>query len=393
MTKNKISEILLSGESSTIEFKSENVRTDSLAGEIVSFANFMGGTLFIGVEDDGSVTGVKRKDMEEFIINVCRNNINPSIIPSIEKFIIKDKLIFAVNIPEGDTLYSTSSGKYYIRVGSTKQQPSQLELIRLFQKRNLIQFDETPVLTASINSIDLKKVNHYLLQLGQSALDEENYGIENELLNLSILTHNEVSKITSSTCPTLAGMLVFGKNPQKYFPSYMISCGAYLGNDLLSNVIREDDIAGTIDDQIEKTISFLKLTMAQKTLMKDEIKQEKHFLYPVEVLREAIVNAVCHRDYTIAGSAIRVLLFKDRLEIRSPGELPNTLTLKSMIYRQFTRNQAIASFLAPMGYMEKRGKGIIKIMKLCQKNNIKSHFYITEDKSEFVVELQKLHST
>ena len=387
MTTEELLEIIKNGESSRVEFKSEDLRPDSLASEIVSFANFAGGTILIGVSDAGEIQGVIRADMEEFVINVCRNNIKPSIIPLIEKRRIKDKLVYMVIIAEGDDIYSTSKGIYFIRVGSTKQQPTQQELLRLFQKRNLIQFDEIPVLSSNLNSIDNIKVNTYLKKLDQSPLnDDADYSIEQDLINLSILTSTD-----TGIYPTIAGLLLFGKHPQKYFPSYIISCGAYAGTDFISDVIREDDITGTIEDIIEKSIAFLKLTMQKFTSVENGVKRVETYIYPTEVLREAIVNAVCHRDYTISGAAIRILLFQDRLEIRSPGSLPNTLTLESMIYRQFTRNQTIASFLAPMGYMEKSGKGILKMLKLCELNSVKCELSVTDDKGEFVVKLMKIN--
>ena len=167
------------------------------------------------------------------------------------------------------------------------------KLLRLFQKRNLIQFDETPVLKAELKSINLDKVNKYLLNLGQSPLDVENEALlVNDLINLSISIEMDNSVFT-----TLGGLLAFGKRPQHYFPSYTVSCGAYKGDDFLSET--------------------------------------------------------------------------------------------SMIYRQFTRNQTIASFLAGYGFMERRGKGILKIMKLCKQKNIQADFQITPDDNEFVVTLKK----
>jgi ATP-dependent DNA helicase RecG len=383
MTFEQLQSMLMSGESSTVEFKSEDVRAESLAGEIVSMANFAGGVILIGVEDNGKVQGVQRGDMETFIVNVCRNAIRPSILPRIEKMFHDNKLIYVVTIEPGDAVYSTATGKYFIRAGSTKQQPTQQELLRLFQKRNLLQFDESPVLSASLQSIAVPKVDAYLRRLGQQGVDHEHdLGLEQELINLSILTATQ-----SGVYPTLAGLLLFGHDPQKHFPSYTISCGAYAGSDYLSDVIREQDLTGTLDQVIENAIAFLKLTMPKQTHLANELQRVDTYLYPVEVLREAVVNAVCHRDYTITGSSIRILLFQDSLEIRSPGALPNTLTLESMVYRQFTRNQAIASFLTGLGYMEKRGKGIIKMMRIAAHNNLECDFFLTEDRGEFVVRL------
>ncbi len=156
MRKSDLIEIISNGESSKVEFKTEEVHPAALAEEIVAFANFEGGIILIGIDDSGDIIGCIRENVEEFVINISRNNVRPSIIPLIEKIVIDKKLILAVSIQKGDTPYSTSKGRYYIRVGSTKQTPTQQELLRLFQKRNILQLDETPVIKASVKSIDVE---------------------------------------------------------------------------------------------------------------------------------------------------------------------------------------------------------------------------------------------
>jgi len=381
MNRNDLLEIIQNGESSKIEFKTEDVHPNGLAEEIVAFANFEGGTILIGVDDAGVLIGCKKANLEDLIVNVCRNNIKPPLIPVLEKIVIDAKQIVCVTIPRGDTAYSTNRGLYYIRVGSTKQVPTQQELLRLFQKRNMLQIDETPVLKASLRSIDTERVNAFLAKLGQSPLnDESDTSLTHELINLSILV-----EVDDVLYPSLAGLLAFGKAPQKYFPSYTIQCGAYGGKDLAADAIREKDLAGSLDELIEDAIAFLKLIMPQTSILERGIQRKERYAYPLEALREAIVNAVCHRDYTISGAAIRLLLFEDRLEIRSPGGLPNTLNEENMLYRQFTRNQMIASFLTGYGYMERRGKGMLRMIKACRENDIDCEFCQTPDKNEFIV--------
>ncbi len=381
MKKDDLIEIIKNGESSKVEFKTEDVHPTALAEEIVAFANFEGGTILIGIQDDGIIAGCNRKDIEEFIVNVCRNNVKPSILPVIERVVLNDKFVFAVEIESGETAYCTNRGLYFIRVGSTKQTPTQQELLRLFQKRNILQFDETPVLKGTIASIDIKKVNKYLVRLGQTQIDEENeHTIANELKNLSVLI-----EIQKSLFPTVGGLLAFGKNPQTYFPSYAIMCGAYCGDDFLSDTIREKEINGPLNELIEDSISFVKFALSEDRSLKKGVQRKDEYPYPIEAIREGVVNAVCHRDYNISGSAIRIFVFRNRLEIRSPGGLPNTLTLDNMLFRQFTRNQMIASFLTGYGYMERRGKGIQRMLKLCNMKNIQCNISLPEDQSELVV--------
>lgn len=384
MKKNDLMEIIANGESSKVEFKTEDVHPTALAEEIVAFANFEGGTIFIGIQDNGTVVGCSRKGLEEFIVNVCRNNVKPSIIPIIERVFLDGKAVYGVGIQRGDTAYCTNTGRYFIRVGSTKQTPTQQELLRLFQKKNIFQFDETPVLKASTASIDISKVNRYLDRIGQTQINGESEGsINNELVNLSILI-----EIDHSYFPTLGGLLAFGKNPQKYFPSYSVMCGAYRGDDVFSDTIREKEIGGTLNELIEDMIAFVKLTIGQDHSLDREIQRKDVYQYPIEAIREGIVNAVCHRDYTISGSSIRVFVFKNSIEIRSPGGLPNTLTLESMVFRQFTRNQMVASFLTGYGYMERRGKGIQRMISLCAQRNIGCDIALSKDSSELVVRYQ-----
>ena len=381
MLEQEIKNIIKNGESSKVEFKTEDVHPTSLSGEIVSFFNFEGGIILIGVNDNGNVDGCQRKDIEEFVINICRNNVKPAIIPILERVMVDDKPVFAVTIPKGDTICSTAKGLYYIRVGSTKQIPTQQELLRLFQKKNILQFDETPVLKAKPESIDLYKIDDYLAKLGLSPINrEEDRALTHDLLNLSVIVN-----IDEFYYPTFAALLAFGKNPQKYFPSCTILCGAYAGNDTASPVIREKDLQGSLDELIEDAMAFLKFSIAQDHSLENSARRKDRYLYPMEALREGIVNALCHRDYTITGSTVRIFVFQDSIEIRSPGGLANTLTLENMHYRQFTRNQMIASFLSGFGYMERRGKGLLKMQRLCNESGLGSSFLLTPDKNEFIV--------
>lgn len=380
----EIQEIIRNGESSRVEFKDPNVNMTALAEEIVAFANTEGGLLLIGIGDADSIVGCDAREMETRVINVCRNAIRPSLLPSLETVRLEEKEILVIEIKPGEASHCTAQGKYFIRVGSTKQILTQQELLRLFQRRRLLQFDETPVLGASADSIDLSRVESYLARLAVSPLAAENgEALRRDLRNLSVLSDVEPS------CPTLAGLLAFGRRPQKFYPAYCVMCGAYEGEDLAATPIRETGIQGPLADLIEDTIAFLKLTMPQAPRLVDGVRMDNNYAYPIEALREAVVNAVAHRDYTIAGAAIRVFLFRDRLEIRSPGSLPNTLTLESLSYRQFTRNQSIAGFLAGLGYMERRGKGIIRMKKYAAERSVSCSFALTPDEAKFVVTFRK----
>lgn len=381
MTEEQLHSIIRAGESSTVEFKTDDIHPMALAEEVAAFANFEGGTVFIGIADDGSIRGCSREGLEEFVVNVCRNNVRPSIIPHIERVVAGSSKVLVVTVPRGETAHATSRGHYFIRVGSTKQLPTQQELIRLFQQRKLLQFDETPVLQAGPGAVDVSLVNEYLSHLGQQPVDDSSESaLRNELVNMSICI-----EVDGGVYPTLGGLLMFGRDPQRYFPSFLIQCGAYRGEDVTSEAVSEKESRGTITRQIEDAMAFFRLVLPQDHALEDSTRRRDSFAYPLQALREALVNAACHRDYTITGSSIRVFVFDDRIEIRSPGGLPNTLTLQSMQYRQFTRNQIIASFLAGLGYMERRGKGILRIKKLSEEFGCSCSFDLGPDETEFTV--------
>lgn len=354
--------LLERGEDSTLEFKREAPHPEALAAEIVAFANTAGGTILFGVEDDGSVCGVADSKLEERLVMICRQNVDPPIIPVITKLKHSELRVLALYIPKNSNVVSTQDGRYYIRIGSTKRQPSKDELARLFQRSRQIQFDETVIEAASMADIDLVCVDTFLQGLKQPALGESKLPLQNLLLNLGVLKSDE-----RGVFPTVAGLLAFGKHTQSFLPGAEIQAAYYRGDSRRSEVLDQKTIRGTMTEQIEAAVSFVKSNMRVGSVIQG-LKRVEFPEYSWEAAREAITNAVAHRNYSLAGSGIRLFMFADRLEVLSSGRLPNTLTLESIKVVQFARNQLLASYLAGMGYMEKRGEGILRMIDWSRKN-------------------------
>lgn len=366
LTNAEILELIKNGEDSTVEFKLEGVNAESLAQEIVAFANIEGGTILFGVDDSGDIVGITRHDLEEWIINICRQSIEPPIIPVIKRAVIDDKRILAVIIPKSYSVVSTKRGQYFIRVGSTKQQPTTAELARLFQQRRLVAADEAPVPASDIDDLDLPAINRYFLRLAQSELTVDNSQLLlRELINTGIMV-----EIADGVLPTLAGILAFGKLPQRFFPSYEIRASAFAASSFDSDVVDQKDIQGQLPDMINGAISFVSRNIKNSSTIPDGVRRVDRLEYPIEAVREAVINAIAHRDYLISGAAIRLFIFDDRIELYSPGGLPNTLTLETMKYKQFSRNQTLVSFLTGLGFMERRGKGIFRMINLMREYNL-----------------------
>lgn len=360
MTSKDVLNIIQSGENFYIEFKEEKVKAKDLGEEIVAFANSEGGTILIGVSDDGNITGITDKKIEETIMNICRNNIVPNIIPSFEYAIINDKKIVILGIPKGlSKPYSTVDNKYYIRVGTTKRIASREELLRLFEGNGSLHFDISPVINTSIKDLNLDVIRDYYLKYNAFDLyDEEKEQVERLLINADILKELNGEKVCS-----VGGLLIFGKMPQRYLPQNGITFAHFNGSEISDELIDKKVIEGRIQDIAENTLTIIKNNILAPSVIKN-LKRVEVEEYPKVVLREALVNSLVHRNYSIYGSKIRIFMFNDRIEFRSPGRLPNTVTTEKMkVGVSFARNPFLVKYMENMRYIDQLGRGIPMIIK------------------------------
>ena len=233
------------------------------------------------------------------------------------------------------------------------------ELVRLFQQRGReYVFDEQPVLAASVDALNRNRLEAF-------------FGRSPTIPWLDLLRNTRVTFRDEDGVdrPTVAGLLVFGTEPTEFLASGSIEAACYRGTRLSSDdLIHAEQLAGPVSDQIDAGIAFVARFMQAPSDKRPSNGDDVP--YDLDAVDEAIVNAVAHRDYAISGSKIRLFLFADRLELYSPGKLPNTLTLDDMPYRTFTRNQLLVSFLSRIRskrtgqvFLESRGEGVRKILQ------------------------------
>ena len=342
--------------------------TEDMAGEMVAFANAEGGVIFLGVDDGGMVRGIpadRAGDVETWVVNVASHNCDPPIRPILRRERLPDptgshRLVILVEVRRGLYVHGTGGGRHYVRVGSTRQLLRGAMLARLFQERGrAFVFDEQPVPDTTGDDLDADRLERFF------AGSPRTIPWPDLLRNTRVTAarENDVDR------PTLSGLLAFGKAPQVYLPSASMEAAVYRGSRLTSDdLVHGDSIKGRIDTQIDDSAAFVERFMlkpARKPLGRVDYPQ-----YEIGAVHEAIVNAVAHRDYSNPGSKIRLFLFADRLELYSPGGLPNTITLDTMPYRVFTRNQLLVSFLSRMrsrrtghAFLESRGEGVRKILE------------------------------
>lgn len=363
-------------EDSELEFKEVEFRGDRPVGpkrddwadEIAAFANTSGGVILCGVTDDGEVISMPRKHvkaLEQLLAEVCYDTIKPPVpMRTYCREPEKDKVVLLAEVPQGDVLHE-SPGGCFRRVGSSKRKMNREEAMREAQRRSQAHprsFDERPVQKAGFGSLDETLWKPLLSAEGAA-------NPEAALKKLTLLGPSE----SGVMCATVAGVLLCSEHPEEWLPNACITATRYRGADRASGQIDEQEITGPVGRQVGAAVKFVLRNMsvaARKTPARVDLPQ-----YSKRAVFEALVNAVAHRDYSIHGSRIRLSMFADRLEIQSPGSLPNNLTIENLGAREATRNEALVSMLRRMPVsgipgsedrvhlMDRRGDGVPIILK------------------------------
>ncbi|NQT54732.1 MAG: putative DNA binding domain-containing protein [Desulfobacteraceae bacterium] len=401
MTKTELLELIKNGENSGTEFKRDALDNRSLAKEVVAFANLQGGCILLGVDDDGSIAGLARPDLEEWVMTVCRDKIRPEIIPYYGEIHDAEpgKHVAIVRVDRGWTVHHVwhaNHRTYYIRVGSQSREASPEELERLFQQRGAFRLETRPVSGARIQDLDLRRLKDYFqrIRTQEVPMDEDNSGWQALLVNTEILTDEG-----DSFPPTVAGILLFGKNPNRFLPQAGIDAVAYTGKEKDYTAKERLTIRGPMvplagsqglveNGLVEQAVEFIKRNTGVETALKDGVRREDRWTYPEAAIRETIVNALVHRDYLLSGSDIELGVYEDRLEVGSPGRLPNGITPQRMLSGcRAARNQLLKDIMRDYGYLEHMGMGIPrKIVKSMQAHN-GTLPQLIEDDERFIIRL------
>jgi ATP-dependent DNA helicase RecG len=358
MNSTIIQSLIESGENSRTEFKSGAFHNDSLAQEIAAFANMRGGQILVGVEDDGSLSGIDEPaKMIERIIHICRNNILPPLIPDLAVVRCGDRNILVVTVEKGNAKpYKVkSSNRYYIRAGTSAIEPTQEELVRLLQNGAQFHFEASALAGSGLDDIDLLKFRLYCREYRKIEYDEEE--IPQIFYNLQIVDEQQRM--------TVFGSLLFGRQPARLLPQAGLELNAFDGTDVMAPLTDSATILDTLPECIQAGEAFVRRNSHVRSVFnQDETRRRDIPDYEPFVVRELLANAFAHRDWAIFGQRIRLHLFTDRLECFSPGRLPNTLNLtRALAGISYYRNPLIAQMLKDYGLVDKLGRGLQKIMR------------------------------
>lgn len=353
MTPSDLKAIIRTGEDSHHQFKQDITNADSLAAEMAAFANSEGGIILIGVADDGSTPGLTLRDVNrinQIISNAASQHVRSPLPVQTENINIgHDRIVIILTIPKGrDKPYFDKNGVIWLKVGSDKRRVnSREELCRLFQSVDQFHADELPT-KAGIESLDSLRFRAFLRDVYNLPYPESPEKLLSLLQNMNLATDEGVLN--------LAGVLLFAERPEWIKPQFIIKAIRYPGNSIhVSQYIDSEDFSGTLSDIFEGAMGFVMRNIHKVQAGQNVNAPGVPEISPV-VFEELLVNALVHRDYFITAP-IRLFIFDNRIEIISPGNLPNNLTVEKIRSGNSNiRNPILVSFIAK-GLLPYRGIG------------------------------------
>ena len=373
MNKAELLDLIRNGEDSTVEFERDDVRNHDLARALVAFLNLEGGVVLLGVEDDGAVSGTTRDRLEEWVGELCRVKIEPPVVPILSwaRDAAPGRDVLAVRIARGpDKPYARVHGDrraYYIRVGSSSREASREELERMYQASGRLRYGLKPAPGAGFDALDLRRLRDYLARVlgGGAPAEDDRAGWQALLRNLELMTESAGARVA-----TVDGLLLFGRTPERHLPQSGVRAVCYPGAEPGYATRADEDLRGPLaplgaadgavveNGLVDRAWDFVRRNTAP-TARFDGARRIDGWEYPESAVREALVNALVHRDYSIAGTDVMLAVYADRLEIQSPGKLPNTVTVEGMkAGMRYARNQTLVNVMRDYGYVEARGMGV-----------------------------------
>lgn len=353
MNADELLSLIARGESEVLEFKLDSVRNEQLARELGALANYRGGWLILGISDKRQVVGLTRADNEERIQHLCYG-FEPPLQVEIRQVTVRDRSVLVIHLTGNyDKPYAYQSQTrriYYIRSGTVSREATRAELRRLFQQSAQLHYEITTLQDTDWQDLHLILVGEYLAYYRSLKLDDYSPTEQRTLLhNLALLRDDRL---------TLLGGLLFGRNKETVLPATGIQVVAYQGIDKSAPVIGNRYFGKPLIQDLPLLMDYLDVHNPTSFDRPIAARQEQR-RFPPSALREAVVNAICHRDYTIKGSPILIEFFADRLVITSPGGLPNTQTLETVkLGLVYQRNPLLVQYLYDFRYVERIGRGI-----------------------------------
>ncbi len=364
------STVLKAGPGQLVEYLPD-LDVDLIAELLVAFANGDGGTILVGVDEQGKPIGHVYPEDVESVLRRAELQCRPLIHTGWEQIDLSGASVIAVKVPRSSELHALADGRVLIRMGAENRPLSGDAIRQLAATKSSGDFEAELVAGAQRSDLDDEVIAEYLVKR-QERTRKPIAGSTDELLY-------EIGAIGESGRPTVSGMLLFGRNPQRFLPQAGLVFVKFIGTEPrgeggLAGYGRREEIGGPLARVIESawqlTLEEMRVGAIVKGLEREEITE-----YPKFAVREALVNAVCHRDYRLKGSRIEIRMFADRMEMISPGGLPGFITVDNLVEEHFSRNPRLVAGLFQWGYIEELGLGIDRMIEeMTQAGHAPPHF-------------------
>lgn len=377
MLKSELLELIANGENSHLEFKRDDLRPEQLAREIVALVNHRGGRILLGVQDDGTISGIQRDDLERWVMDtVFARFVHPWILPSYEEIAFdEDRRVAVVTVTQGVSkpyvLRHQDREEIYVRLGSTTRRATREQQATLFAAGAMVHAETQPVSGSTFADFSLPRLENYLrdVLLDRALPGSEETWIE-RLSGLGLMTRAEG---LTPAC-SIAGMVLFGLSPRRFLRQAGIRFMVFDSTDKEYDAVEDTTLdaplialwdgrpdSGTMLQQglfevfLDRSRAFIS---RESDRLDGQLRRIRTLEYPADALREVIINALAHRDWT-RSREVEVIRFSDRLEVTSPGALQNSMTVEKMLAGQRSpRNSIVVDVLRDYGYVDARGMGV-----------------------------------
>jgi ATP-dependent DNA helicase RecG len=384
----EVIELMSRGEDSRTQFKQAPISSKALAEEIVAFSNSKGGRILFGVDDRGALVGLSPDQIQQInqgLSDAANDKVRPSVYPESEIVRIEDRLVLVVTVRPGvGRPYADKSGSFWVKSGPDKRRiTSREEIQRMLQASSLIHADEVPVEGTTLEAIDSRHFEEFFAQeygeRVEAALQGSGISLTQLLGNLGLAKGETLN---------LAGLLLFGSRPQRYRPAFVVKAVSFVGTDPAGDHYRDsEDISGCLKEMHIRTISFLTRNL-RKVQGERSFNSEGTLEVPLVALEELVVNMLLHRDYFISAPW-RVMMFDDRIELISPGALPNNLTIENIRSGVSNiRNPVITSFATKELPYRGIGTGVRRALAAVPDLGLESD----RDTNQFTVRIPRTHA-
>ena len=401
-------ELIANRENSRVEFKRDDCHADSLAREMSALLNLEGGVILLGVEKDQQITGLtrSREEAEEWVMNVARGNLQPAVVPVWSTIATPDgAVVGTVELPADSPgkPHKARRGRTwttFTRVGSTTREATRDEEARLYQASRLVRYEIKAVPDTGPAGLDMDRIeNYYRDVLSRRSVPARADG---ESWRRLLLNSDLLVAVGDDVGASVAGLLLFGDNPNRRLPQAGVTAVAFPGPVKDYDTIDEERVRGPLTSRvsargaaldkgvIDRTVDFVKRNMGSIAWLEGGRRRRKR-AFPLDAVREAVVNAVAHRDYGREGTDIEVSLYDDRLEVISPGRLPNGVTVDKMregVVR-VARNELLKEILRDYGYIEHYGMGVRNRIIESMRRHSGTEPDLVEEDDRFIVRLWK----